>query len=74
MLRLTKAPAAATTGAITSEVLSPTPPVECLSTFAPGMSEKSSTSPECSMASVSAAASAGVMPRQTTAISQAASW
>ena len=30
------APAAATTGAITSDVLSPTPPVECLSTFRAG--------------------------------------
>ena len=50
-------PPAATMGAMTSEVLSPTPPVECLSTFRPARSEKSSTRPECSMASVSAAIS-----------------
>ena len=47
-------PHAAASGASASETLSPTPPVECLSTFAPGMSERSSTSPERSIASVSA--------------------
>ncbi len=50
----TDTPHAATAGARCSEILSPTPPVECLSTLAPGMSDRSSTSPECSIASVSA--------------------
>ena len=48
----TGTPAAATAGATTNEVLSPTPPVECLSTLVPGMELRSSTWPERSMASV----------------------
>ena len=60
----TKPPAAAS-GARTSEVLSPTPPVECLSIFGAGNSDRSSTWPECSMASVSAAVSARLSPRST---------
>ncbi len=67
-------PPAATMGAITSEGLSPTPPVECLPTFRPGMPEKSSTVPELSIASVNAAISGGLIPRSTTAISQADIW
>ena len=39
------------------EVLSPTPPVECLSAFGLGMSEKSRMLPELSIASVSACCS-----------------
>ena len=46
----TGTPAAAQTGARISEVLSPTPPVECLSTLIPGIIERSTTSPEFSMA------------------------
>ncbi len=64
-------PPAATTGASTKEVLSPTPPVECLSTLGDGSEEKSRTCPEWSIDSVSAASSLRVMPRSTTAISQA---
>ena len=67
-------PAAATIGANINDVLSPTPPVECLSTFAAGKSDQSSTDPEFSMDSVSAASSARVMPRHTTAIKNAAIW
>jgi hypothetical protein len=40
-----------------------------LSTFFPGIDEKSSTSPECSIASVSAAVSACDNPRSQDAIS-----
>ena len=57
-------PQAATTGAMTSVVLSPTPPVECLSTLIPAMAERSTISPERAMTSVSAAVSASVMPRR----------
>ena len=53
----TAIPAAATKGASTRDVLSPTPPVECLSTFFCGNDERSSTSPERNIASVSAAVS-----------------
>ena len=41
----TGTPHAATIGARISDTLSPTPPVECLSTFMPGMAERSITSP-----------------------------
>ena len=70
----TTAPEAATTGAITSEVLSPTPPVLCLSTFDPGMPERSSRTPDPIMASVSAEVSSAVMPRKNTAIRSADAW
>jgi uncharacterized protein len=46
-------PQAAAIGAISSEVLSPTPPVECLSAFGASMSEKSIIAPDRSIASVS---------------------
>ena len=45
-------PSAATIGARTSEVLSPTPPVLCLSTLIPLIPDKSSLSPLFSIASV----------------------
>ena len=51
-------PQAATSGAITSVVVSPTPPVECLSTFTPGKADRSTVSPERIIASVRAAVSA----------------
>ena len=70
----TTSPPAAASGANTSEVLSPTPPVECLSTFLPGISERSNISPECNIEFVRAVVSARVMPRITTAISQADAW
>ena len=53
-----------------SEVLSPTPPVLCLSTLTPGMSLRSTRTPEWTMASVSHAVSSAVIPRHSTAISQ----
>ncbi len=70
----TLTPQAAASGASASETLSPTPPVECLSIFTPGTSERSSTSPERSMASVRARVSAASIPRKKTAMQKAASW
>ena len=64
-------PWAATIGSRASEVLSPTPPVECLSALTPVMELKSSVSPEFIMASVRSRVSRRVMPRQTIAISSA---
>src|SRR6478672_1439675 len=57
-------------------ILSPTPPVECLSTNANGFpsrrrSVKSIRSPEATMAAVQRAISASVMPRRKIAISSA---
>ena len=65
-------PQAATMGAMTSVVLSPTPPVECLSTLMPGMGERSTITPLCAITSVSSAVSSLVMPRRYTAIIHAA--
>ena len=45
-------PALATRGPKTKEVLSPTPPVECLSTLTPLIMDKSTIFPELSIASV----------------------
>ena len=66
-----RTPWAATMGSSASEVLSPTPPVECLSAFTPDMELRSSVSPERIMASVSSSVSRRVMPRQTMAIRRA---
>jgi hypothetical protein len=60
----TATPHAAASGAMTSEVLSPTPPVECLSAFGSSTSEKSRTSPDPSMACVSASISPVVIPER----------
>jgi hypothetical protein len=54
-------------------VLSPTPPVECLSTTRPKR-ERSSRSPERTIDAVSAAVSLASMPRQTTAMQNADIW
>jgi hypothetical protein len=70
----TVTPQAAAIGARIRLVLSPTPPVECLSTLGPGMSERSSTVPEWSIASTSAAVSRGVMPCQRIAMVRADHW
>ena len=67
-------PHAAASGAAISVTLSPTPPVECLSTLIPGIALRSRTSPLSTMAWVSASVSAGVMPRMHTAINHAAIW
>ena len=58
----TGTPAAAAIGARISEVLSPTPPVLCLSTFRPGVAERSTTEPDRIIASVRAAVSRVVHP------------
>ena len=70
----TASPPAATNGARMSEVLSPTPPVECLSTAFTPSEIRSSTSPECSIASVRCAVSAAESPRTCAAMSHAAAW
>src|SRR5258707_10160889 len=72
----TKPPQAATIGATIRLVLSPTPPVECLSRSGPGRarSPHSSTSPERFIARVSAVVSARDMPRKNTAMAKAAIW
>src|SRR5207247_1198618 len=58
-------PQAATIGATAIDVLSPTPPVECLSTtLRPSAAPRSSVSPLRIIASVSAWVSAGVRPRK----------
>ena len=57
-------PQAATMGVSARDVLSPTPPVECLSTFIPFMPDKSRHSPLFSMARVRARVSSSVMPRK----------
>jgi hypothetical protein len=61
-------PQAATMGPRMRVVLSPTPPVLCLSTLIPGTGERSRRLPESRMASVSARVSAVVMPRQQMAM------
>ena len=66
-------PAAATRGASAMEMPSPTPPVECLSTFAAGMDLSSRRWPDDAMARVSATVSVSFIPLRQTAISQAAS-
>ncbi len=60
----TGTPHAATIGATTSVVLSPTPPVECLSATGRPSDARSSVSPERAIASVSAVRSSGARPRQ----------
>ena len=53
-----------------SEILSPTPPVECLSTVGRESPDKSSLSPDSIMAAVHSANSWGTMPRKKIAISK----
>ena len=62
------APQAATIGPKTKDVLSPTPPVLCLSTFTPFKLERSSVSPECSIKSVKLITSSSVIPLNKIAI------
>ena len=64
-------PHAATSGPITSVVVSPTPPVECLSTFKPFTSDRSTTSPECIISIVRSVVSRSVIPRKRIAICMA---
>ena len=68
-------PHAATSGPSGSEILSPTPPVECLSTtLRPSEALRSSVAPDRVIASVSAYVSALVRPLKKTAMHQAAIW
>ena len=58
-----------------SDVLSPTPPVLCLSTGVAGeAADKSTRTPDRTIASVSCGGLLGVMPRSTMAMSSAAAW
>ena len=68
----TAAPQAATSGHSTSETLSPTPPVECLSTVGRPSPDRSSRSPLPIMAAVQVDSSRSDMPRHTMAMSRAA--
>ena len=71
----TGTPQAATNGTATSETVSPTPPEECLSTTPIARPDKLGyvrTSPERTIASVSAVISARSIPRIATAIASAA--
>ena len=70
----TATPQLATIGASRSETLSPTPPVECLSATGTGWPSNRSRSPDSIIASVSAASSAGSIPRKKTAMSSADIW
>src|ERR1700759_3826285 len=72
----TAAPQAATIGANSRLTLSPTPPVECLSSTGPLRSASchESTSPECVIAPVRATRSGGVMPRRKIAMANAPTW
>ena len=68
-------PHAATIGPTASDVLSPTPPVECLSTtLRPSAEPRSIVSPLAIIASVSAKVSAPDKPRKYTAIRKADIW
>ena len=70
----TGAPQAATNGANAIVVLSPTPPVLCLSTFIPPISDKSMTSPEFIIASVRYTVSSLSILFIYIAIKSAAAW
>ncbi len=70
----TATPQAATIGASGIETLSPTPPVECLSTFGRSMWDRSRTSPDSSIASVHAVSSSSSSPLMKTAIVIADIW
>ena len=74
LILATGTPQAATSGASTRVVVSPTPPVECLSTFTPGMADRSATSPESRMERVRRVVSSAVMPLRRMAMSSAESW
>ncbi len=67
-------PQAATIGARQIETLSPTPPVECLSTCRPAFPVSFTTRPLSRMARVSAVVSFGVIPRRKIAIASALIW
>ena len=68
----TATPHAATSGASGSVILSPTPPVECLSAVGRDSAEKSIRSPEAIIAAVQRAISRAIMPLSRIAIASAA--
>ena len=68
----TATPKHATSGARGSVILSPTPPVECLSAVSLPMPEKSMRAPERIIASVQRAISPRSIPRRKIAIARAA--
>ena len=76
MLRpaLAASPAEAASGASMSEILSPMPPVECLSAVGHGQGAKVTRSPDRIIASVRTAVSSGDMPRKKIAMASAAIW
>ncbi|MNG75879.1 hypothetical protein D3C79_343920 [compost metagenome] len=65
---------AATSGASTSVVVSPTPPVECLSTLTPSIAERSITSPELTIDMVRSARSRSFISWKKIAIASALAW
>ena len=67
----TAAPHAATSGVSGRVILSPTPPVECLSTVGRDTGDRSSRSPLAIMAAVHRAISGAVMPRSRIAMASA---
>ncbi len=67
-------PREAAIAAIIRVVLSPTPPVECLSIFFPVNFLRSTTLPLLSIACVKAAVSSGVKPLMNAAIRKAENW
>ena len=67
----TATPHAATSGASGRVILSPTPPVECLSAVGRDSAEKSIRSPEAIIAAVQRAISRGTMPLSRIAIASA---
>ncbi len=67
----TATPNDATSGASGSVILSPTPPVECLSAVGRDRLEKSMRSPEAIIAPVQRATSGRVIPRSRIAIARA---
>ena len=70
----TGTPIDATRGPKIKDVLSPTPPVECLSTLTPSIADKSTTSPLLTIAWVNAKRSAFVISLKTIAINKADIW
>ena len=74
LILATGTPHAATIGPNTNDVLSPTPPVLCLSTFIPWIALKSIISPLCIISKVNEAVSRLFKPWKQTAIIQALIW
>mmetsp|Transcript_1057 Transcript_1057/g.2601 ORF Transcript_1057/g.2601 Transcript_1057/m.2601 type:complete len:204 (-) Transcript_1057:154-765(-) len=70
----THSPSEAARGASASETLSPTPPVECLSTTGRVWKEQSNVAPLSVIAWRRCPVSASVIPRMYTAISHAEAW